>query len=165
MIRIIPYILYLYLIACYRTLLVEPLSIGDVQIYLTPLIVMLVALHKDHITALWFGFAAGIVYDTMDPSHMGVQIIVLATMGLITAQAKERFNLESLTSLILLLSIGVLFFSIPHTLLYSTSGVSEFGRLFLRIAIPGVLYTSFVGWLFFMLKTGRISYKKLKELF
>ncbi|MEZ5358789.1 MAG: rod shape-determining protein MreD [Candidatus Zixiibacteriota bacterium] len=165
MTRFIPYILYLYLIACFRTLLVEPLSIGNIQLYLTPLIVMLVALHKDHITALWFGFAAGIVYDAVDPAHMGVQIVILSAIGIITAQAKDRFNLESLKSLILLLSVGLIAFAIPHTLIYTTSGVSEFGRLFLQVTLPGVVYTAFIGWLFFMIKTGRISYKKFKELF
>jgi len=163
--RLVPYILYLYLIALYRTLLTDALAIGDVQIYLTPLIVMLVALHKEYVTSLWFGFAAGVVYDAVDPSHMGIQMIILSLMGIVTAQAKEQFNLESLKSLVFLLSIGLLVFSIPHTLIYATSGVSEFGSLFLWVAIPGIVYTASIGWLFFMIKTGRISFKKIKELF
>lgn len=165
MTRVIPYILYLYLIACYRTLLVDPFSIAGVEIFFTPLIVMLVALHKDHITSLWFGFMAGVIFDAVDPTHMGVQIVVLATMGIITAHAKERFNLESLKSLVFLLTIGLIAYAIPYTLIYTTSGVNEFGRLFLRFALPGVVYTAFVGWLFFMIKTGRISFTKFKELF
>ncbi len=163
--RLVPYILYLYLIACYRTLLTDALAIGDVQIYLTPLIVMLVALHKDYSTSLWFGFFAGIVYDAVDPSHMGIQMIVLSLMGIVTSHAKERFNLESLRSLVFLLSVGLLVFSIPHTLIYATSGLNEFGRLFLWVALPGILYTACIGWLFFMIKTGRISFKSIKELF
>ena len=165
MTRAIPYILYLFLIAAYRTLLADVFSIGPAEIYLTPLLVMLVALHKEYATSLWFGFTAGIVFDAMDPSHMGIQMVILAFLGVVTSQAKERFNLESMKSLMLLLTIGLLIFSLPYTLIYTTSGVREFGRLFIRVAIPSVAYTAVIGWLFFMIKTGRISYQKVKELF
>ncbi|MCK5124922.1 MAG: hypothetical protein KAR42_01595 [candidate division Zixibacteria bacterium] len=163
--RLIPYILYLYLIAMYRILLADALAIGPVQIYLTPLIVMLVALNKDYIISLWFGIAAGLIFDCIDPSHMGVQMIILSAMGIVTSRVKERFNLESQKSLVLLLATGLLIFTIPHTLIYTTSGFSEFGRIFIRVVIPGIIYSTSIGWLYFMIKTSRISFHKIKELF
>ena len=165
MMRLAPYLLYLILIAFYRTNLIDFLSIGQIQIFLTPLIVLLVALRKDNLSALWFGFAAGLVYDAPDPSYLGVQMLILSTLGLVTAQVKTRFNLESLKSKILLVWGGLLVFLIPHTLIYATSGTDNFLSLFFQVAIPSSMYTAFCGWLFFMIHSGRLSLQKLKTIF
>lgn len=165
MTRLIPYILYLFLIALWRTLLVDVFSIGTAHVYLAALIVVLVALNKDYQTSLWFGFTVGVLYDAPDPAHFGVQMLVLSLLGMATAQTRERFNLESLKSLTLLVMVGVLIFSIPHMLIYGTSGTSEFWGLLFRVTLPSVLYTTAIGWLFFMLQSGRISFHKFKSLF
>ncbi|MEE9441546.1 MAG: rod shape-determining protein MreD [candidate division Zixibacteria bacterium] len=163
--RYIPFVIYLLLIGLYRTLLVDFLTIGGAQLYLTALIVIVLSLNKNYLTALWFGFAAGIVFDALNPSYLGVQIIILSLIGIGTAQAKERFNLESLKSLIFLVALGLAIFSIPYTLIYATSGISEFGGVFLRSTIPSIFYTLVAAWLYFMIHSGRISFKKLKSLF
>ncbi|MFH1701648.1 MAG: rod shape-determining protein MreD [Candidatus Zixiibacteriota bacterium] len=163
--KYIPFVLYLFLIGFYRTLLVDSLAIGGAQIYLTALIVILLSLNKNYLTALWFGFAAGIVIDALTPAFLGVQIIILSLIGIGAAQAKERFNLESLKSLILLVAIGLIAFSIPYQIIYVTSGASEFGGVLLRSTIPSIIYTLVVAWLYFLIHLGRISFKKLKTLF
>jgi rod shape-determining protein MreD len=163
--RLIPYIIYLLLIAFYRTNLVGYFSIGDIQIYLTALIVLLVALNKPCLTALWFAFAAGLIYDAPDPSHMGVHMLLLVAISLGVTQAKEKLNLDSIKSRLLLIISGLLVYSIPYTLIYATSGVSEFFGLMLRVALPGVVYTAVLGWLYFLFQTGRLSYARLKSIF
>lgn len=163
--RLVPYLLYLLLIAFFRTNLIDFLSIGPIQIFLTPLIVLLVALRKDYLTALWFGFAAGLIYDAPDPSYLGVQMLILSILGLATAQARTRFNLESSKSQVLLVWGGLLVFLIPHTLIYGTSAADNFLSLFFRSTLPSSIYTAFLGWLFFMINSGRLSLQKLKTIF
>lgn len=165
MMRGIPYILYLLLIAFYRTNLIGLFSIGEIHINLTALIVLLVALNKEYTTALWFAVAAGIVYDAPDPSHLGVHMIILSVISVVTSEVKERLNLDSIMSRVLLLTTGLLLYSIPQTLIYATSGASEFFRLMLSAAVPSTIYTAAFGWLFFMIQIGRLSYAKLKAMF
>ncbi len=165
MMRFIPYVLYLLLIALYRTNLIGLFSIGGIEIYLTALIVLLVALNKDHLTTLWFAFAAGLIYDAPDPSLLGVHMLILVTIGIAASQAKEQLNLESVQSRLMLIVAGLFAYAIPYTLIYPTSGMSEFFRLFIRMAIPSVFYTAVVGSLYFMIQTGRFSYSRLKSIF
>ena len=165
MMRLVPYILYLLLIAFYRTNLIGLLSIGSAVIYLTALIVLLVALNKDYLTTLWFSFAAGLVYDAPHPAHLGVHCLILIILGLAATRAKERLNLDSLTSRLLLVLSGLFFYSLPYTLVYATSGTSEFFRALVGAAIPSVFYSAALGWLYFMIQTGRFSYARLKSIF
>jgi rod shape-determining protein MreD len=165
MMRFIPYILYLLLIAFYRTNLIDVFSIDAVQIYLTALIVLLVALNKDYLTTVWFGFAAGLIYDAPDPSHLGVHMLMLVFIGAAASHAKERLNLESIKSRLLLVIAGLFVYSVPYTLIYATSGTGEFFRLLIQVAIPSVIYSVIVGWLYFIIQTGRLSFERLKSIF
>lgn len=163
--RYVPYVLYLLLIAFYRTNLIDIFSIGAIHIYLTALIVLLVALNKDYLTALWFAFVAGLVYDAPDPIHLGVHMILLSLLSIAASRAKERLNVESLKSRLVLIVCGLTIYAIPETLIYATSGSREFFRVFFHVALPGVVYTAMVGWVFFLFQTGRISWTKLKSIF
>ena len=109
--RFIPYILYLFLIAFYRTNLADLMTVSSISVYLTALIVILVALHKNHLTVVWFSFAAGLIYDAPDPSHMGVSMLILTAIGVAVSQAKDRFNLDSLKSRILLIMGGLMVYA------------------------------------------------------
>jgi rod shape-determining protein MreD len=163
--RIVPYILYLLLIACYRTLFAGLLSIGDAQIDLAALIVILVALNKSEMEGVWFGLAAGLVYDAPDPSRLGVHALLFAVMALATSQAKGRLNLDSIQSRMILVLAGLIFYSIPYTLIYSTSGSSEFFRLLWMAALPSIVYTAALAWIFFMMQSGRLSYARIRSIF
>jgi cell shape-determining protein MreD len=165
MMRVIPYVLYLFLIAFDRTLLSGFIAIGPAQIYIAALLVLLVAQHKSYITALWFGLVAGIVFAAPDPSRMGIQMFVLAFLGAALAQMKVRFNLDSLRSRFLLLVGGLALYAVPHTLFFTTAGPDAVGFTFLRVALPSVAYSAVVGWIFFMIQTGHFSFAKLKTLF
>lgn len=157
----VPYLLYLFLIAFYRTILADFLSIGPVEILLVALIVIMVALDKDYLTSLWFGFAAGLIYDAPDPAHFGVHMVLLSFLGILTVRAKERFNLESRVGRVLLIAAGLFVYAIPYVLIYDSGG-GDFLRLLLRSVIPSVLYTSLIAWIFFVIKYNAVSRKKLK---
>ena len=163
--RFIPYILYLFLIAFYRTILSDIFSFGWAEIYLAALLVMLVALSKDLYIALWFGFSAGIIYDAPEPMYLGVHMLFLSVIGAATAQLKVRFNLESLKSRVLLLLGGLFVYAIPRTLIYEQLESGEFLGFLLRGVLLSIVYSTLIGLVFFMFQSGQISYKKLKSLF
>jgi rod shape-determining protein MreD len=165
MLRLVPYVLYLFLIAFFRLSLSDFLSIGPAKIFLTILLVELIALNKDYFVSMWFGCAAGLVYDAQDPTHLGVHMIVLSFIGLATAQVKDRLNLESMRSKLILIMMAVSLYSIPYVLVYETSGTSQFFLIMIRMAIPSIIYTTIVGGLFFMFQSGQLSYEKLKTIF
>lgn len=162
---IIPYVLYLLLIACYRTLLSGLLSIGQAQIDLAALIVLLTALNKSDMEAVWFGVVAGLIYDAPDPSRLGVHALIFAVMAAATSQAKERLNLDSIQSRMILILGGLIFYSIPYTLIYPTSGTSEFFQLLWKAALPSIAYTAALAWIYFMLQSGRLSYARIRSIF
>lgn len=163
--RVVPYIFYLLLIACYRTLLAGLLSFGMAQIDLAALIVLLTALSKSEMEAVWFGVAAGLMYDAPDPSRLGVHALIFAVMAAATSQAKERLNLDSIQSRMILVLAGLVFYSIPYTLIYPTSGTSEFFRLLWTAALPSIIYTAALAWIFFMVQSGRLSYARIRSIF
>jgi len=162
---VIPYVVYLLIIACYRTLLVGWLSVGQAQIDLAALIVLLVALKKEDMEAVWFGFAAGIVYDAPDPGRLGVHALIFIVMAVATLQARERLNLDSIQSRMILILAGLIFYSIPYTLIYPTSGSSEFFRSLWSAALPSIIYTAVLAWIFFMVQSGRLSYARIRSIF
>lgn len=163
--RFIPYILYLLLITFYRTNLMELFSIGPARIYLTALLVILVALNKDNLTSLWFGFATGLIYDAPNPEYLGVHMLLLALIGLATSVLKQRFNLDSMKGLVFLVIGGLFVYSVPYTVIYVSTGAGEFFRSMGQSALLSIIYSGFVAWLFFMFQSGRLSYQKLKSIF
>jgi len=165
MIRVVPYVLYLLALAFFRTNLAGLVSIGPAQVDFAALLVLLVALNKREVETLWFAFAAGLVYDAPDPSRLGVQMLILTLLAALMLQVKERFNLESVGSRMVLIVAGLLIYSVPYTMVYATSGFSDFFRVMLVVAIPSTVYTAVFGWLFFMLQSGRLTYAKIKSIF
>lgn len=163
--RFVPYLLYLFLIAFDRTILADLIAIGPAQVYVTALLVLLVALHKSYITALWFGVAAGFVFGAADPARMGIQMLVLAVLSAVLALLKVRFNLDSLRSRFLLVVGGLVLYAVPHTLFFTTAGVESLWYALARVALPGVVYSAAVAGLFFMIQTGRLSPARVKALF
>jgi len=163
--RIIPYLIYLLLIAFYRTVLIDWLSFGEMEIFLTPLMVLLIALYKSPFEALWFGLVAGLVFDAPDPSRLGVQMIILSALGIFTSQFKNRFNLDSMKGRLLLIAGGLVIYSIPYVLIYTTSGTEEFFARIAGMALPSIIYTSIAAWIFFLIKSGHLSYSRIKSIF
>lgn len=160
--KIIPYILYLLLLACYSTVLSEITSIYGVTVNLTVLVVALVALYKSEPVALWFALTAGIVAGSVRLDLMPWQVLILGLTALTVNQIGRRVNLDAVLSRLLILT-GVI---LLHTLIFAIL-VTPDNILFLiyRIVLPSTLYTLIIGWLFFLIKDGHLTWAKIKALF
>ncbi len=162
MTRLIPYILYLLLLATYHVILIEPTQIGAVWLNLAALMVIAVAVYKTEDVAIWFGFFAGLVAYAGDPSTLGWHALALAAVALAAVQLRERLNLASMWSKLYLMLGGVL----THTILAVLIMRPE--RLFHEIwaVTPLVaVYTTAVAWIFFLFKEGHLSWKRIKSIF
>jgi len=160
--RTIPYLLYLLLIAFYVVILRDLVSIWGVSINLPAFIAIAVALYKSELTALWFGFVAGVVLAAGTPTAMGWHALSLSIIAVMIYHARARLNLESLKAKFLLMFGGVLL----HNILVVVIGQADgFGYLVWTAALPGAAYTAVAGGLFFAFKERRITYRKLRAIF
>jgi rod shape-determining protein MreD len=163
--RVIPYLLYLLLIAFYRTMLGDFVAVGSARISLAALIVLLIALRKTTVTAIWFGAAAGIVWDTPDPHFLGVQTLFLSLIGYLASVAKERLNLESINSRLLLVAAGLAAYGLLNSVIYAQPTQSGYFTTLVTIILPGIVYTIVAAWVYFLVESGRISWARIKSIF
>lgn len=159
---LLPYLLYLFLIGLYRVVLLDLTTIAGVSVNLAALVVLLVTLYKSELTSMWFGFAVGLALGVADPQRMGWHALAMALLALAAFQLRTRLNLESLWARVLLLLGGVFLHNVLILVIAWNSGL--IGRLF-DWALPGAVYTTVMGWLFFLLKDRRITMRRLRTLF
>lgn len=163
MIRILPFLLYLWLVALHQVILDDAISIfGVVSINLPALVVLLVGLYKSELDACWFGFMVGLVAYAGTPSMMGWHALVMAIMGYLTFHSRAKINLESLYSKLLLVLGGVIVHNVVVLVMAGSDGV--FYLLATRV-ISGAVYTAIVAWIFFLFKEGKITFQKFKAIF
>jgi len=160
--RIILYILYLALVGLHAVTLREVTSVYGANINIAALMVLGVSLYKKEITAMWFGFMVGLVLSSGNPHQMGWFALMYGGLGLVSYQVRERLNLESLYAKLLLVFGGVL---VVNVLTLFTSGTDGFLQRLLRVAFVGAVYTTVIGYVFFLFKEGVITYKKIKSIF
>lgn len=162
--KVIPFLLYLWLIGMHRVFLADVTSIYQVSINLTAFIVLGVALYKSEIVASWFGFSAGIVgYAGLpQPDLLGWHALALAAIGLVAFHVRERLNLDSPHSRLLVVFGGVITHNIMVAILCNPD---SFVFLLLSRALPGAVYTTIIAWIFFLFKDRKITAQRLKSIF
>jgi len=160
--KLIPYLMYLLLIAGHATILRQVTSIYGVTISLAVLTVLLVAIYKSEFTALWYGFVAGLVVAAGVPSQMGVHALVMTALAVGAFHTRERLNLDSLYAKVLLVAGGVLVHNIALLALQPGPG---FWFLLISAALPGALYTTLLAWVFFLIKEKRVTWQSIKAIF
>jgi len=160
--RLIPYVLYLLLLAMHQVIWKDITNIHTASINLTALMVVLVAVYKFETTVLWWGFISGLVVAAGVPESIGWQALVLAMIGLVAYHIRERLNLDSLTAKLFLVFGCILFHNIC-TLIINHMDAFLY-RLFAN-ALAGAVYTTVIAWLFFLVKEGRINRENIKSLF
>ncbi len=158
--KFIPFFLYLLLIGMHQVIWREMTSIYGASINLPALIVLAVALYKSELAAVWFGFVVGIVL-AVNPGMLGWQALALALLGLLAYHARERLNLESLYTKLLLVFAGILLHNISASIIQA--GLN-FYQLWLNI-LTGSIYTTVIALIFFLFKDGIITFKKIKSIF
>ncbi len=160
--RTVPYILYLLMIGLHVVVLREITSVYSVSVNLAALTVLAVALYKSELTAMWLGVMVGLVMAAGDPSHLGWYALMYGMLGLLGYHVRERLNLDSLYAKLLLVIGGVLLVNIVSL---TVVGMEDFLSRLFTVAAAGALYTTFVGWVFFLFKEGIITLKKIKSIF
>ena len=148
MIKIIPFFLYLWLVAAYEVLLKDVFSIWGVAFNLTILIVLLTAFYKTELTTIWFSFFVGLVTHVGTGSVLGLHLLLLCLLGVAAFHLKEKLNLDSLLARLLLILGSSFVYGLILLLIGGTDGWIE--TILLQI-IPGAFYTTFVGWIFFLI--------------
>lgn len=163
MIRVLPFLLYLWLVAFHQVILDDATSIlGLVNINLPVMMVLLVGLYKSELDACWFGFMVGLVAYAGSSSMVGWHALVMAGIGYLTFHSRAKINLESLYSRLLLVLCGVILHNVVVLII---SGSDGFLYLLATQAITGAVYTSIVAWIFFLFKEGKITFQKFKAIF
>ncbi len=160
--RVLPYLLYLFLITFHSIILSDLISILGVRLNMLILIIGLIGLFKSETEAVWFGLSAGIIVGAARLDLMPWEVLVITVIAVAVKQVSSRINLESLASKVVVLACSVFLHEVIITLIISTE---EFFFILIRYILPGTAYTVFIGLLFFLIKDGRISRKKIKALF
>ena len=160
--RVLPYLLYLFLITFHSIILSDLISIMGVRLNMLILIIVLIGLFKSETEAIWFGLSAGIIVSAARLDLMPWEVLVITVIAVAVKQVSSRINLESLASKVVVLACGVFLHEVIITLIISTE---EFFFILIRYILPGTAYTVLIGLIFFLVKDGRISREKIKALF
>ncbi len=160
--KFIPYFLYFWIIAMHQVFLADVTSIFGAKINLAVLIVLLVSMYKSEITSVWFGLCVGIIgyagITELSPWH----VLVMASIALAAFHIKEKMNLDSLLARVSFIFCGVLVHNIIVLVLEVNDG---FLIYVVRYALPGAIYTTIIGTIFFLIKDGVFTFDKTKSIF
>ena len=162
MIRYIPFVFYLLLIAMNEVIWRDFTALYMIAINVPAMLVVLVSIFKSELTAAWFGFLAGMVMSAGNPDGMGWQALLLAAIGIAVFHVREKLNLESIYSKVLLMAGAVLLHNLLSILINDLNRI-----LFLTwsYCLPSAIYTSLVAWLFFLFKEKRFTLENIKSVF
>jgi cell shape-determining protein MreD len=150
------------MIGLYAVVLRDITSIYTASINLAALLVLVVALYKTELTAIWLGFLTGLVLTAGSPGTIGWYGLMYGGLGLVGYHVRERLNLESLYAKLLLVFGGTLLVNI---LVLPISGTDAFFYRLATVALAGAVYTTAVGYVFFLFKEDVITFKKIKSIF
>jgi rod shape-determining protein MreD len=160
--RILPFLLYLILIALHTVITEDLTAILSARINLTAFIILAVALYKGELASLWFGFFAGLVAGAVMPQTMGWYALFGASLGLLAFHMKERLNLDSQTARLLITFIGVFLFNLAIEAITQPDGI---GHLWWSAGATGAVYTTLLATIFFGIKHGVLTRDKVKSIF
>ena len=160
--KLIPYFIYLLLIGFHDVIGRDVTSIYGCSINISALVVLLVAYYKSEVAAAWFGLAVGLVVSAGRPELLGWTSGIFVVIVVVAYNVKDRLNLDSMYARLLLVFGGVL---VVNTLMYTQTGGERFWLELATQILPGAVYTTVVGWLFFLVKDGHLTYQKTKSIF
>jgi len=160
--KIIPYILYLLLVAFYEVILRDLTSIYGVAMGLPVFLLLAVALYKSELAALWFGFVVGLTVAVGRPEAAGWFALLGGALGAATFRVRERLNLESFVSKLLVVFVGALVYNVMTVIINRPDG---FFYTIGTSVLPGTVYTTIIAWIFFLFAEGRLTTRKIKAMF
>ena len=160
--RLIPYLLYLLLIALHAVIFADMTAVLGVKIDLAALLILAVALSKGELTALWFGFLAGLTAGATLPNAIGWYALFGATLGLTANRIKERINVDSLAARLLIVFFGLALFNFAIAAVVQPEGLKH---LWWREVPAGALYSTAVAAVFFAIQKGQLTPRKVRSIF
>jgi len=161
-VKYIPYFIYMVLLGIFQVILRDPTTIYSAHINMAALLVLMLALYKGELAAMWFGIAAGLLIAAPTPQLLGWTALVYGLLGLVGYQVRGKLNLESLYSKLIMMLGGLIVIEIAGLLLF---GTDSFWLRLPTVALSSAIYTSLVALLYFLVKEGRVTIKKIKALF
>ncbi len=162
MIRLLPYLLYLLLIAMHEVIWKEISALYFVALNLPAMIVAIVAIYKSETAASWFGFLAGLVLAASNPDVMGWHSMFLALLGFGVYHVRKKLNLESIYSKLFLIVGTVLIHNLASIVI---NGTDRFFYMIWMYCLPSAAFTTVLAWLFFLFKERKVTVEKLKSVF
>jgi len=160
--RIIPYILYLFLLAFHLTIFKQITSAYGGLIDLSVIMIALVALYRSETTTLWFAVCAAVIAGSPRLDMMPWELLMLVIPALVVNQISVRINLESITSRLIIVGGFLLVHQAFSALIISAR---DFFYLMYSSVLPTLIYSMIVAWIIFLFIDGRITWKKIKALF
>ncbi len=162
MMKLLPYLLYLLVIAMHEVIWKELSGLYFVALNLPAMIVAMVAIYKSETAAAWFGFLAGLVLAAANPGTMGWHALFLAAMAVAVYHIREKLNLESVYSKLLLIVGSVLLHNVASIII---NGTDRFFYVLWMYCLPSAAFTTVLAWVFFLFKERKITSEKLKSVF
>jgi cell shape-determining protein MreD len=162
MTRLIPYLLYLLLVGLHQVILKDVTMIYNAAINVPAFLVLAIAIYKSETSATWFGFLVGVVLAGGMHYRIGWHALILASLALATFHFRQRLNLDSMYSRVMLITGGVFVYNI---LALVVDQPDAFIYQLWSNALLGAVYTALVVWGFFLFKDGKITFQKLKAIF
>ena len=162
MTRYIPYLAYAVLIGFHDVILADLTSIAGIKINLAILVVAALALYKSEIESAWAGFFLGILSSSVRPELIGWNALVMAFIAVAVVRSRRKLNLESIMSRVSVITGAVLAFTLYQAIL---EGFSLLLWRLVTYVVPVVIYTALVAWLFFLIKDGKVTMRKAREIF
>lgn len=160
--RIIPYIIYLLLIAFYVTIWRDLTHIYGATMNIPAFLILAVALYKNEITALWFGFVAGAVASATLPQLMGWHALTGALLGFVGFHVREKLNVDSLAAKLLFTFVGVFIY---NTVTMAVNQPGGFLYLLWYSSLTGAAYTTLLATIFYLIRGGQVNQESVKSIF
>jgi rod shape-determining protein MreD len=160
--QLLPYFLYLILIALHTVITGELTAIFSAQINLTAFIILAVALYRGELASLWFGFCAGLVSGAVLPQTMGWLALFGAALGVLAYHMKERLNLDSQKARLLITFVGVFLHNVA---VYAVTQPEGVGNLWWSAGLTGAVYTTALALIFFSIKHGILTPARVRSIF
>jgi len=138
------FILLIIVVIAYQTLLADLISIGLARPDLILIMIVWLTLTRDLTWGVSFGFAAGLLEDSLSPQLLGLGAILKVLAAVAVFLTSHRVRTDSLIIRILLVAAVVAAHDILYFLVaYSFDAHLEFMTL-INTIIPSAIYTSII---------------------
>ena len=133
---------------------VPVISVFGVQPSLLLILFVHFAFRCGALPSIWLGFACGTILDTYSSGRAGAFALALTLVGFAAGQLQERKIHVGYALRVSVLGIAVLVHdAVWH--LASRHGAANLPMFLLRVSLPGMLYTMFLGAILFAIRPPR----------